>query len=594
MRMTRQITLGLAAAALLAGVSPVTAAKPQDGVTAAFGAGRLTVNGDNRDNVIVVSRDAAGTILVNGGAVVVQGGLPTVANTSLIRILGHKGNDELRLDESNGALPRGQLLGHAGDDTLVGGSGADELDGGPGNDTLRGSGGVDVLIGGDGHDTLIGGAGDDLLYGGTGDDDFVWNPGDGSDLIEGEAGEDDTLVINGSNASEIAVLSANGPRFSFFRNVGAVFLDGNGIEQVIFNAKGGADQMTISDLSGTQVTHVGLNLFAGAGSDTGDLQPDTVMITGTEGDDLITVSGSAAGVEILGLSAAVTVVGGESGIDELVIRALGGADLLNASGVQAGAIDFTLDGGSGADLLVGGEGNDLLIGAQGDDVLFGGAGDDTFVWNPGHGSDLVEGQAGHDTLQFNGSAVGEIVDLSANGERLQFFRNVANIVMDCDDVERVQFNALGGADTIVVNDLTGTDVNSVGLDLSTSASPGTGDNHPDAIVVNGTTGDDVVLVVGDPTGVGVFGLAAVVNIVGSEWDLDRLVINTLAGDDVVDASALQAGAIGLTADGGPDDDVLIGSDGNDVLLGGDGDDVLIGGPGLDVLDGGPGDNVVIQ
>ena len=34
----------------------------------------------------------------------------------------------------------------------------------------------------------------------------------------------------------------------------------------------------------------------------------------------------------------------------------------------------------------------------------------------------------------------------------------ANITMDTDDVERVDFNALGGADTVTVNDLTATDV----------------------------------------------------------------------------------------------------------------------------------------
>ena len=40
------------------------------------GAGVLTVFGDNLDNNITVSRDAAGKILVNGGAVAVLGGTP--------------------------------------------------------------------------------------------------------------------------------------------------------------------------------------------------------------------------------------------------------------------------------------------------------------------------------------------------------------------------------------------------------------------------------------------------------------------------------------------------------------------------------------
>ena len=106
------------------------------------------------------------------------------------------------------------------------------------------------------------------------------------------------------------------------------------------------------------------------------------------------------------------------------------------------------------------------------------------------------------------------------------------------------------------------------------------------MIVNGTNGDDVVLAVGDASGDAVLGLAAQVNITGAEAANDRLTVNALAGDDVVEASGLAAGAIQLTADGGDGNDVLIGGDGNDVLLGGAGDDVLIGGPGIDVLDGG--------
>src|SRR5262245_11010113 len=59
-------------------------------VTASFdlGAGVLSVFGDNRDNNIIVSRDAAGRILINGGSVSIAGGVPTVANTALIQVLG--------------------------------------------------------------------------------------------------------------------------------------------------------------------------------------------------------------------------------------------------------------------------------------------------------------------------------------------------------------------------------------------------------------------------------------------------------------------------------------------------------------------------
>jgi Ca2+-binding RTX toxin-like protein len=84
----------------------------------------------------------------------------------------------------------------------------------------------------------------------------------------------------------------------------------------------------------------------------------------------------------------------------------------------------------------------------------------------------------------------------------------------------------------------------------------------------------------------VSGLATTVTIANFDAN-DRIVINGLGGDDVVEASGL-TGML-LTANGGDGDDILIGSRGNDVLAGGNGDDVLIGGGGQDILDGGIGD-----
>ena len=74
---------------------------------------------------------------------------------------------------------------------------------------------------------------------------------------------------------------------------------------------------------------------------------------------------------------------------------------------------------------------------------------------------------------------------------------------------------------------------------------------------------------------------------------DRIVINGLGGDDVINASGLAAGML-LTANGGDGNDVLIGGPGNDTLSGGAGDDILIGGGGQDILDGGTGNNILIQ
>jgi len=171
---------------------------------------------------------------------------------------------------------------------------------------------------------------------------------------------------------------------------------------------------------------------------------------------------------------------------------------------------------------------------------------------------------------------------------------VAGTTIDCDGIEVVQFRASGGADTITIDDLTGTSVGKINLNLAPASDSGEGFNQPHTVIVTGTTGNDSIAINGTSEGVRILGLHASVSIVGSGPALDQLIIRALEGDDAVDASKLQAGVINLTLDGGPGNDVLVGSAGADVLLGGDGDDVLIGGPGLDVLDGGPGNNVLIQ
>jgi Ca2+-binding RTX toxin-like protein len=164
--------------------------------------------------------------------------------------------------------------------------------------------------------------------------------------------------------------------------------------------------------------------------------------------------------------------------------------------------------------------------------------------------------------------------------------------MDLNDVEGIDFNALGGADNITVHDVSGTDL--VEANINLAAAGGAGDAQPDSVIVNGTTGDDVILAFGDASGTAVLGLAAQVNITGAESANDRLTVNALAGDDVVEASGLAASAVQLTANAGDGADLLLGGDGNDVLLGGAGDDVLLGGLGIDILDGGDGGDIEIQ
>ncbi len=568
------------------------------------GADRLTVNDLSGTDVTEIDVDLAGVLGGSAGdgqadTVIVNG--TNAANTidvvgagTSASVLGLSARVNIaNLEGANDTLVINALGGNdtINASTVPAGIMKLTLDGGAGDDTLLGSDAADVFLGGDGKDFMDGEDGDDVAFMGAGDDTFVWNPGDDNDTLEGQDGFD-TMQFNGANGAENIDISANGQRVRFFRDVANVTMDLNDVERINFAALGGADNIVVGDLSGTDTTRIDLDLRGPNGG--GDGAADNITVNGTNGADAIVVAGDAGGVSVSGLQATVNVFFPEVANDRLTINALGGDDVINASSLEADGIQLTLNGGLGEDLFIGSEGGDFINGGDGDDTALMGAGDDTFLWNPGDDNDTLEGQAGFDTMLFNGANVAENIDISANGGRALFFRNIANVTMDLNDVERINFAALGGADNIVVNDLSGTDVTEVAIDLAGALGGTAGDGQPDKVTVIGTNDDDIVLVQQSGSSVSVLGLAAQVTIDHSEAANDKLVINALDGDDVIEASGLPAGFIGLVLDGGDGNDILIGSAGDDVLIGGDGDDVLVGGGGNDTFDPGAGDNTVIQ
>jgi hypothetical protein len=430
------------------------------------------------------------------------------------------------------------ILGDAGGNAItVGRDAAGAIDVNGGAVDIHGSratvGNVDLIVvwGGGGNDRIAldesngplpnahlhGGAGDDELFGGSGGDRLLGDGG--NDALTGGPGSDKSF-------------------------------GGAGDDQLIWNPGDGSD----------------LN-EGGDGS-------DTVVVNGGGAAEAFTTTADGMRVRFDRVSPVPFSL--DIGTSErLVVNANGGDDTFAASGDLASLIALDVDGGTGNDRISGGNGNDTLSGGAGDDVIDGNAGadsaalgdgNDTFVWDAGDGSDTVEGQAGQDSLVFNGAAVAEKLDLSANGARALLVRDVGHIKMDLNGIESVDTNALGGADTVTVNDLSGTDVTQTDVALDGAPGSKTGDGAADSVVVNATDAADTVTITGDQQdGVTVSGLHAVVNVFGTDGSADALAFNALGGDDTVDATGLATGAIGLTLNGGDGTDALSGGPGTQLI-----------------------------
>ncbi len=282
-----------------------------------------------------------------------------------------------------------------------------------------------------------------------------------------------------------------------------------------------------------------------------------LIVTGTNRADNIALSVPAADTSVLEVdfgdgTAKRTVKRADFG--QIQVRSRGGNDVVRidyGSEVQpftivdTGAGNDSAFGGSGNELFRTGTGNDSVDGNRGSDTALLGNGNDTFTWDPGDGSDVIEGGRSQDTMVFNGSAAAERFDASANGRRLRFTRDVGNIVMDADNVERIRLNALGGADTITVGDLRRTDVRKVDADLGAQLNASGGDSAVDAVTVTGTPGKDNIRVSGSNGNVRVSGLSADVRLSDAE-STDQLTVNTLTGRDRVTTGRLATNVIGLS------------------------------------------------
>jgi Ca2+-binding RTX toxin-like protein len=532
---------------------------------------------------------------------------------SAINVQAGGGNDEVRI-APGAQLGDVTIDGGAGDDTLIGGDGNDTLIGGPGNDVIDGGRGTDTALMGSGNDTFVWNPGDgsDTVEGQGGKDVLQFNGsnapehydisangsrvrffrdvanvtmdlngietvnlstlgsadtvtvGDltGTDLTKANVdlsgvpgsgagdGAADTVIVDGTDgADDVDVSSATG----------GILVSGLSTDVQVTGAEAASDNVDVNTLGGDDTINSGLGISGPAAVNVdGGTGNDTAIYSGTPSDDTIGIGPLGTGVATFGATGTPFVT---SGVESLDVKGLAGDDTITGSNGLAGSTDLTIDGGAGDDTLRGGDGDDTLIGGPGNDSVDGGrgsdvallgGGSDTFTWNPGDGSDTVEGQGGNDTLDFNGSNAPENIDVSANGSRVRLFRDVADVTMDLNGIEGLNVATLGSADTVTVNDLTGTDVKSANIDLSGTPGSGIGDGAADTVIENGTAGADRVKVVRSGPQVQTSGLVPRLSILGSEQANDTLQVNTLAGDDRVtvapDVSQLIAPIVDLGAD----------------------------------------------
>ena len=207
-------------------------------------------------------------------------------------MFGGNGNDTISLD--NVAPPAGQALPPA------------HLFGGNGNDTLIGGAGNDTLFGGNGNDTVIGGKGTDTAFLGTGNDTFIWNPGDGNDVVEGGTPAS-TRSTSAAPIDQPARRSASSQRLRgdvqpSRRHHRSQRCRAHSVR----GSRPAPDNITINDLTGTDVKQVAIDLGGGDPDGDGDGYEDTVSLNATNGQK-ISVTDQNGVVTVSGLTSTVTI-----------------------------------------------------------------------------------------------------------------------------------------------------------------------------------------------------------------------------------------------------------------------------------------------
>ena len=535
-------------------------------VTDTGGAGAISVNYQTVDGTATVANNdymttsstlnfpAAGgqqqiTVTINGDTAIEASEvffLQLVSATGGAAIADGAGIGTITNDESGvaptaigdtliGELGNDTITGHDGDEFIQGGSNHDSINGGGGNDIISGNVGNDTINGGLGNDTLSGDGGNDSVIGDAGEDTFIWTGTSGRDTMVGTSGAD-RLQINGTSGSDTFAVAASNRELLISSGVSSV-LTAPTINEVTIDGLGGADSITVGDLTATRlfilninggggndlisakgksISNVWLSIDGGTGNDVlqGSLGRDTLR--GGDGDDRLTSGGDndlllgQAGNDTLDGEAGNDIIYGDDIVDTIAGAATGGND-----SIVGGDGDDSILGGGGNDNLDGGNDNDTIEGNDGDDVINGATGNDSLLG--GIGADNLHGRNGDDT-----------VDGGRNDDTL--FGDAGNDRV-LGDHGNDQIDAGEGDDTVLGGD---GDDNIIGGDGNDAINAGDGFD-----TVSGDNGNDTVI--------------------GGD------------GNDLIS--------------GGMGQDYLLGRDGDDTINGGGQTDLIAGNQGNDILPG---------
>jgi len=335
------------------------------------------------------------------------------------------------------------------------------------NGWYRGSVTNDLLQGAEGYDNVFfGDLGDDIIVsassrGGSnngaanGNDLFIYNLGDGNDLIfdgSHSKAEIDRLQLNGINVSDVQLSMSNLDLIIKITTSGQQIIDegafwnrsttGQGLDEILFQdgtlwnredirywgQEGSifyAGSSSNERLIGSQFDQ---NLSGGGGDDYIDGKAGSDSIHGDQGNDTLAMSvvnvgdldklDGGAGVDTvtfaeLAGSIFVDLVAnnGEARTSDSSVPATANdrliATIVNTENIigtafsdvlLGDAADNTIDGGAGDDVMDGRSGNDILIGGAGNDLIDGYLGDDQL--DGGTGSDTLRGGLGDDTYIY--------------------------------------------------------------------------------------------------------------------------------------------------------------------------------------------------